>query len=324
MSMAETYELTPQQWAALMGRLGPGYGAYDDLVAHFGPGYSFSQTYIVNGRNESEVAFRGFSAVSRSGEGAIATVEVRYPRGSQRPGSYVLSTSDPRIQQEIAGLGVNATAGRHEESLRQMYELISEAMREPQARMGEFQRLLEGLKSQDLSIIRPRRQSEHTRPNEGRDRILGDIGRAFGGSAFSVATPQALGYMEQYDREQRERDTMPLGRAGPIELNEDRIHMRGGGTGFMRYIEPGGGSSVYAGDRRLYTDYPITERNAFARGSDRSVGTLRIYGSPERPERYEVITDSAALRSLMERANVPVRPATEPAPQQPQRQRPGT
>lgn len=318
-----TYELTPQQWAALMGRLGPGYGAYDDLVAHIGQGYSFSQTYIVSGRNESEIASRGFGAVSRGGEGALATVEVRYPRGSQRPGSYAVTTADSRIQQEIAGLGVQAAPDRREEAFRIMYALISEAMREPQVRMDEFRRLLEGVPRREILAMPPQRQ-EQARPNEGRDRILGNVGRAFSGTTFSVATPEALGYSEEYDRRQRERDSIPLGRPGPVEPNEERFHLRGGGTGFMRYVEPGGGSSVYAGDRRLYTDYPITERNAFAPGLGRSVGTLRIYGSPDRPDRFEVITDSPALRSAMERAGIPVRPATEQQPQLPNRQRPGT
>ncbi len=306
-----------------MGRLGPQYGAYDDLVAHIGQGYSFSQTYIVNGRNEPELASRGFSAVSHGGEGALATVEVRYPRGSQRPGSYAVTTSDPRLEQEIAGLGVQASPDRRAEALRIMYELISGAMREPQARMDEFHRMLEVVPRKELLAAPPQRQ-EQARPNQGRDRVLDDAGRALAGTPFSVVTPMALGYEEEYDRRQRERDSMPLGRPGPVELNEERFHMplRGGGTGFMRYIEPGGGSSVYAGDRRLYTDYPITERNAFAPGSGRGVGTLRIYGSPDRPDRFEVITDSPALRSAMERANIPVRPATEPRPQQPQRERP--
>ncbi len=306
-----------------MGRLGPQYGAYDDLVAHIGQGYSFSQTYIVNGRNEPELASRGFSAVSRGGEGALATVEVRYPRGSQRPGSYAVTTTDPRIQQEIAGLGVQAAPDRRAEALRTMYELLSQGMREPKARMEEFTSLMEGIHARDLSMVTPqRREADRPARNEGRDRILDSAGRALAGTPFSVVTPLSLGWHEEYDRRQRERDSIPAGPPGQVELNEGRFHFRGRGMGFMRYVEPGGGSAVYSGDRRLYTDYPITERNEFARGADRLAGTLRVYGSPDRPDRFEVITDSQALRSAMERANIPVRPATEPRPQQPQREHP--
>ncbi len=325
-----TYELTPQQWSDLMGRLGISYGAFDDCVAHIGQGYSYSQTYIVNGQNEPEVVSRGFRAVANRGEGAVASVQVRYARGSASPTSLSVTTSDPRIQQEILGLGVQAAnVPPISEEMRRMYDSIIGLMRTPEIRSGEIDQLMRRImEGTDLSRAQP--QQAPAAPNEGRDRILGQAGRALRGTAFGVDTPLSLNWAEEYDRRMAERDTLPGARPGgpldPFTRFHERDYMgpRGGGMGFLRQIGPGGSSSVWIGDRRQYTDFPISERNEFGGGLvGRPAGTLRIYGNLDRPDRFEVITDNAALRAAMERAHIPVRPATEPQPQQPQRQRPG-
>ncbi len=326
----QTYELTPQQWAALMGRLGPNYGAFDDCVAHIGPGYSFSQTYIVTGQNEAEVHSRGFRAVASNGEGVVGSVQVRYARGSSVPTSLAVTTSDPRVQQEISNLGVQGTrVPTAAEEMRRMYDSVISLLRTPESRMIEMDRLMRDIMEGAPGKAQLSAQPQQV-PNEGRDRVLGQAGRALAGTPFYVSTPWALNWMEENDRRQRERDTLPGARpSGPLDpfarfYERDYINPRGGGTGFLRQIEPGGSSSVWIGDRRQYTDFPISERNEFAGGLvGRPAGTLRIYGSLDRPDRFEVITDNPALRSAMERARIPVRPATEPQPQQPQRQRPG-
>ncbi len=322
---AETFELTPQQWSTLMGRLGTSYGAFDDAMAHIGPGYTYSQTYIVSSQNDDEMRSRGFAAVARGGEGALARVEVRYQRGAQSPSSFSVTTSDPRVLQEIRQLGVqssgtkNATGLMHEirqtrvqnmpdaAELTRMYGSVLGFMREPQIRMDEIRRIFDMTPEQPLQAA----PEAPIAPNAGRDRILGDVGRALHGTQFYVTTPSSLAWMEEYNRKQSERDSTPASPPRQVELNQDRFYFgRGGGAGFMRYVEPGGASSVWIGERRQYTDFPITERNEFGRG-DRAIGTLRIYGSLDRPERFEVITDNAALRSAMERARIPVRPTIE-------------
>lgn len=305
-----------------MGRLGGTYGAFDDAMAHLGLGGSYSQTYIVNGRNEAEIQSRGFAAVARNGEGALASVEVHYAPGSNRPSSFVVTTTDPTIQAAITGIGVQQTTNTQMEDLIRQYQSMLSGMGTPNQRAALMDRAGDLLRSDRERPAQKTSGPQETPQNAGRDAILGDVGRALNGTPFSVTDPISMGLSALGDAWLRQRDTFHVPDRGRAGHNEADLYSgpRDGGTGFMRYIEPGGSTSAWRGNTRLYTEYPIIERNAFGHSGDRNAGVLRIYGDLNARGRFEVITDNPALRAAMERARIPVVPAT-PQQQQPQEQR---
>lgn len=331
--MAETFELTPDQWSTLMGRLGKGYGAFDDMVAHIGIRNMFSKTYIVQGGNENEIHSKGFAAVANGGQGAVASVEVRYPPRSGKPASYAVTTFDPAIVREIHGLGVKGKEDSAAEERMRIFREINDMLAKPDNRAAEYSRAVaEMMMSRPLQRMLDKKDDERDRimnefanrmtdlkqpsvkqplPNSGRDRILGEAGRALEGSPFVMPSPLGISLAEAYQKRLEDRDTIRTGPGTGVKMPE----VGGGSTGFMKYIEPGGFSSVYTGSRRLYSDFPINEKNEFSR-NQKPAGILRIYGPPDNPARSEVITDNPALRSIMEKAKIPVRPLTEPQNEQ--------
>ncbi|MEW6722368.1 MAG: hypothetical protein AB1324_03835 [Candidatus Micrarchaeota archaeon] len=316
-----TVELTPEQWTRLMERLGDNYGAFDNAVAYNGSGYMYSRTFIVQGNNQGEINAAGFRAVAENGTGALASVEVRYATGSSSPTSFSVTTSDPTVLRALEAIRTRQQA---RETISDIYRRMMESMqqmREPDIRARTMEEAIRIMMSPETAPTTPARQRGEAAaqsPTAGRDRILGNVGRAFGGTSFSAPDPLSLAAIEHRARSVDPGIVMDLGPSTAVPMPTI-----GGGpnTGMMRYMEADGSSSVFAGERRLYTDYSISERNPFRPGESRPAGTLRIYGDLGRPERYEIITDNPALRQAAERANIPVSPATLPVPQQRERQR---
>ncbi|MFN7991444.1 MAG: hypothetical protein U0R44_04780 [Candidatus Micrarchaeia archaeon] len=321
-----TYDLTADQYAELMKRLGRGYTTADDAMAHHGTApdgtaYMYSQAYIVQGNTEEERIGSSMRAVSGRGAGSLGTVQVQYRNNSPFPTGYSVTTTDPRVEHELRSITGRQAAqqGAVDDRVRAFAQMLR-SLTSPQDIGGFLHEIFHRESGSSSSVIDQARIQEFFRmqfsgllsgkpPSPPLQPSLSSyssmVSSALSGSVYYTTMPTL-----SWDNDPG--IFMP----GPVRDVDPGIHADlGRSTGFMRDFGPGG-STVYIGDRPLYTELPIYKRNPFHPESSELVGRARIgYDHSGRPNSLIVYTDDSALRAILQRANIPVSPLM-PQPRQ--------
>ena len=98
-----TFNLNRKQLDELMQRLGADYGRFDDT--------SRMTTFVVQGRDGNERRIRGNEAIRNDGMGSAAVIHPTISEfGGRRTIGYTITTSDPRILQELQQMGITGEA----------------------------------------------------------------------------------------------------------------------------------------------------------------------------------------------------------------------